>query len=138
MKKKGRPLKIDKLILQKLEEVFSLGGSDEEACLYADIGKSTLYDYQTENPEFSERKHILKQKPILLARQEIIKGLKGNPELALKYLERKKRNEFSLKYTAAIPENKPTRSYEQLLREMREEDELEKARKSTINPKLGL
>jgi len=34
---------------------------------------------------------------VLLARQELIKGIKGNPEMALKYLERKRKNEFSLK-----------------------------------------
>jgi len=122
MKKKGRPLKIDKLILQKLEEVFSLGGSDEEACLYADIGKSTLYDYQAENPKFSERKHLLKQRPILLARQEVISGLKGNPELALKYLERRKKNEFGLRHEVITTEevgilNLP---YEQRLKKLRE------------------
>jgi hypothetical protein len=121
MNKRGRKHKIDKAILRKLEEVFALGGSDEEACLYADIGKSTLYDYQTKNLEFSERKNLLKQRPILLARQELIKGLKGNPELALKYLERKKKDEFGLKHEISIPGNNIlTMSYEQRLREARE------------------
>jgi hypothetical protein len=121
MKKGGRPPAIDKIALQKLEEVFALGGTDEEACFYADIGKSTLYDYQNENPEFSERKNLLKQRPILLARQEVVKGLKGNPELALKYLERKKKDEFGLRHE--IVENKES------IFEMSYEKKLELARK---------
>jgi len=85
------------LTLQKLKEAFAFGCTDEEACYYAEIGKSTLYNYQNDNPEFLEQKEALKQRPILLARQEVIKGLTGNPELALKFLERKKKDEFSLR-----------------------------------------
>ncbi|MFA5729687.1 MAG: hypothetical protein WC938_00445 [Candidatus Paceibacterota bacterium] len=124
MNKKGRKHKIDKIILRKLEEVFALGGTDEEACLYADIGKSTLYDYQNENPEFSERKHLLKQRPILLARQEVINGLKGNPELALKYLERRKKDEFGLRHEIVATEEVDILrlSYEQRLKRLREKN----------------
>ncbi|MDY0278491.1 MAG: hypothetical protein RBQ97_10460 [Acholeplasma sp.] len=93
----GRPTIMTDLTLQKLKEAFAFGCTDEEACYYAEIGKSTLYNYQKENPEFMEQKEALKQRPILLARQEVIKGLEGNPELALKFLERKKKDEFSLR-----------------------------------------
>jgi len=37
---------------------FLISGTDEEACLYAGIGMSTLYNYQKENPVFQERKLI--------------------------------------------------------------------------------
>lgn len=93
----GRPTIMTDLTLQKLKEAFAFGCTDEEACYYAEIGKSTLYNYQNDNPEFLEQKEALKQRPILLARQEVIKGLTGNPELALKFLERKKKDEFSLR-----------------------------------------
>ncbi len=99
MRKKnvGRPTIMTDLTLQKLKEAFAFGCTDEEACYYAEIGKSTLYNYQNDNPDFLEQKEALKQRPILLARQEVIKGLTGNPELALKFLERKKKDEFSLR-----------------------------------------
>lgn len=93
----GRPTIMTDLTLQKLKEAFAFGCTDEEACYYAEIGKSTLYNYQNDNPEFLEQKEALKQRPILLARQEVINGIKGNPELALKFLERKKKDEFSLR-----------------------------------------
>lgn len=90
-----RPTVMDKDTIYKLEEAFSMGCSDWEACLHAWIWKSTLYKYQTENPEFIERKELLKEHTIKLARQTVVKALENNPDIALKYLERKKKDEFS-------------------------------------------
>lgn len=80
--------------IAKLEEVFAIGGSDEEACFYADIGKSTLYNYQNAHPDFVERKEALKNRPILKARQTVVKSL-DQPDMAFRYLERKRKDEFS-------------------------------------------
>lgn len=93
----GRPTKMTTETIKKLEEVFGIGGSDGEACFYSNITPVTLYNYCKENPDFYIRKEQLKERPILKARQELIKGLTDNPELALKYLERKRKKEFSLK-----------------------------------------
>jgi len=89
----GRPTVMTPETISKLEEVFAIGGSDEEACFYAGIGKTTLYNYQQDNPEFVERKEALKEKPILKARQTIVKGL-DDVHNAQWYLEKKKKNEF--------------------------------------------
>ena len=93
-KKVGRPAIITPEIISKLEEVFSIGGSDEEACFYADIGKTTLYNYQQEHPEFVERKEALKERPVLKARQTVVKALE-NPQHAQWFLSRKRKKEFS-------------------------------------------
>lgn len=82
--------------IARLEEVFGIGGTDREACFYADISQQTLYDYQEKHPEFIERKEALKEKPILKARQSVVKAL-DDPEIALKFLERKKKDEFSVR-----------------------------------------
>ena len=108
----GRKLfdgKDETMVLQKLEEVFAIGGTDTEACFYAGIGTSTLYEYQKDNPEFVERKEALKEKPILKARQTVVKSL-DNPDMALKYLERKRKAEFSLRVeqTGADGKDLPT------------------------------
>lgn len=84
----GRPTIMTPEIISKLEDVFALGGTDEEACFYAGIGKSTLYNYQEKNPEFVERKEALKLKPVLKARQTMIKDL-DNVDSAKWYLEKK-------------------------------------------------
>ena len=89
----GRPTKMTEEVLKKLEEVFSLGGTDEEACFYAGISHQTLYNFQEKFPEFVDRKEALKQKPILKARQTVVKALE-DPSIAFKILERKRRTEF--------------------------------------------
>ena len=93
-KEVGRPTVITPEIISKLEEVFAIGGTDNEACFYADIGKTTLYNYQQDHPEFVERKEALKERPILKARQTVVKAL-DNPQQAQWFLERKVKNEFA-------------------------------------------
>jgi hypothetical protein len=89
----GRPTIMTPETIAKLEEVFSIGGSDEEACFYADIGKTTLYNFQQDHPEFVERKEALKERPVLKARQTIVKAL-DQPNFAFEYMKRKRRKEF--------------------------------------------
>lgn len=101
--KGGRPTKMGKETIAKLEEVFSLGGSDSEACFYANISKQTLYNYQKENPEFVDRKEALKEKPILKARQTVVRAL-DDPKDAQWFLERKRKEEFSLRQEVTGPE----------------------------------
>lgn len=90
----GRPTIMTPETVKRLEDAFALGCTDEEACLYADIGTSTLYNFQNSCPDFVERKNELKQRPFLKARQTILKNL-DNPEMAKWYMERKKKNEFA-------------------------------------------
>lgn len=106
--KAGRKLfdgKNEKDVIRKLENVWGLGGTDAEAAFYADISKAALSEYLTKHPDISERKEALKNNPILLARKSVIDGIKIDPDLALKYLERKCKDEFS---TKVITDNKNT------------------------------
>ncbi len=99
----GRPTVMTPIVIAKLEEAFSLGCSDREACFFADISCQALYNYQLKNPEFVERKENLKERPVLLARACVVKALQageleGNAALAkvgLDYLSKKKRDEFA-------------------------------------------
>ena len=91
----GRPSIFDEYTLRKLEEAFALGCTDLEACLYAEVSKSALYEYQKKNEEFVERKELLKERPVLMARQSVIKGLAEDHNHALRFLERKKKDEFN-------------------------------------------
>lgn len=94
---KGRPLFDGKSltsVLQKLEHVFAIGGTDEEACIYADISPSAFYEYQKSHPEFLERKRLLKAKPILKARETIMKRIGTDPKVAMWYLAKHLPAEF--------------------------------------------
>jgi hypothetical protein len=105
----GRKPKMIESTLGKLREAFLLGCSDTEACLYADIHPDTLYEYQKKNPIYSEQKKLLKNNPVLLARKTVVESLKGDPNLALKYLERKLSDEFSLKQKVDAKIEEPTK-----------------------------
>lgn len=97
--KRGRPTKMTQGTLRKLEELFVRGLSDEEACLLANIGTTTLYDYCKENPEFSERKELLKQRVKIRAKLNISKVIEdGDTDLSKWYLERRD-NDFKTKQT---------------------------------------
>lgn len=96
------PTVMTEKVLDKLEEAFSLGCGDVEACLHAGIARNTLLSYQNENPDFLHRKEELKERVVLLARMELIKGMKGNPEIALKFLERVKPKEFGKKIDIGV------------------------------------
>lgn len=90
----GRPTKLTDETRRKIEEVAALDGSVEEICYYADISKDTYYRWMKENPELSDRIEKLRQRPILKARQTIVKGLGDNFQNAMEYLKRKRRKEF--------------------------------------------
>ena len=93
-KQAGRPPKIDKDTLGKLESAFKMGATDREACYYANINPDTLYEYQKKNPNFTEQKEAWKQNPVLKAKHTIYKNL-DDAKTAQWYLERKCKEEFS-------------------------------------------
>ena len=94
----GRPTVVTEMVLQKLEEAFSIGCSDKEACVYANISERTLYYYQDSNPDFLQRKQLLKEKVVLLARQTVAKAIQNGDEKSAQWLlERKKRKEFAVR-----------------------------------------
>lgn len=103
----GRPTVMTPEVVNKLEEVFALGGTDSEACFYAGISKQTLYNYQEINPDFIDRKEALKERPVLLARQTVVKAMKDDPLTARWYLERKLKGEFAQRTEMTGAEGKP-------------------------------
>jgi len=94
----GRPKIIDDLKLQKLREAFMKGFTDVEACLYVGIAPATLYNYCNDNPKFLEEKEYLKEQPKIKAKLNLEDAIQnGDKDISKWYLERKSRNEFSLK-----------------------------------------
>lgn len=78
MAKVGRPTNFTHEVLQKLEDAFSWGCTDSEACCYANISVRSLYDYCAANEAFSHRKEQLKDMPTMRARRIIDASLKDN------------------------------------------------------------
>ena len=93
-----RPTVMTPEVIAKLEYWFSKGFSDSEACLYANISKDSLYRYIDVHPGFWDRKELLKDQPKLKAKLNITEKIdEGDDYNSRWYLERKSKDEFSLK-----------------------------------------
>jgi len=97
--------KSEEEILAKLQEVWAMGGTNAEASYYANVSESSITRFLQKKPEVAEIRKRLLEKPILKARQEVVKGLAGNPEFSLKYLERKRKHEFSTRVENDLTSN---------------------------------
>ena len=87
----GRPTVMTPDVVNKLEQGFTMGFTDEEACLYANISKQTLYDYCKRVEGYTDRKEELKNHPKLLAKVNLYNALKDNKKIedSKWYLERR-------------------------------------------------
>ena len=95
MAKVGRPTVMTEIVIAKLEQAFSNGATDGQACFYAGIGMNSLYDYIKIHPEFSNRKEELKDFILYQAKSNIKKALDGeDKEISKWYLEKKAKKEF--------------------------------------------
>lgn len=91
----GRPTKMTPETIAKLEDAYSRDFTDTEACLFAGIDKSTLYRYQIENPEFCDRKTMLKSNVGMLAKNNVYDQISGGDKgLSVWYLERKQGEDY--------------------------------------------
>ena len=94
----GRPTKMTTRTVALLLTAFSNSFTDEEACIYADISKNTLYRYIDKHPEFWHQKEILKKKPNMKAKLNWLDKINKKDYQASKdWLERKAKDEFSLR-----------------------------------------
>jgi hypothetical protein len=90
----GRPHVVTDEAVAQLVIAFSIDATVVEACALADISRDAFYDYLKLNPDFSDRIARLREKPVLKARQTVVNNL-TDPEIAFKYLERKRKSEFA-------------------------------------------
>ncbi len=118
---KQKSPKLTEDTIRKLEEAFSIDASVKEACYYADISTDTFYRWIKEYPKLSYKLERLREKPVLKARQTVVRSL-DQPDYAFKYLERKKKDEFSPRQELTGKDGNPIEtSYEVKLNEIRNE-----------------
>lgn len=86
----GRPTVMTPEKVKELEDAFTWGCTDLEACCYANISKQTLYNYIELHPEFLDRKETLKNQPTMKAKRIIVGALdEGDLPTAHKVIDRK-------------------------------------------------
>lgn len=94
--KVGRPPKLTQETINKLEEAFLVGANDMQACFYAGISDTALYNYQKKHPEYVYRKQALKQSLQLRAKHALAASIdSGDVNDAKWLLERKEKDEYS-------------------------------------------
>lgn len=99
--KGGRPLEWNQDTVNKLEYAFSIGCPVTEACLYAGISRQTFYNNCREGSPLFDRFMSLREKPVLKARETVVKNL-SEPEHAKWYLKNKKGKEFNEKTVSEV------------------------------------
>lgn len=96
-KRPGRPRGVTPEIVLKLEAAARIGCNLNECLLYAGIGKAAYYHFVEDNPDFPDRLELLRNSPVLKARENSARLLEDGDAIHTRwYLERKRREEFQL------------------------------------------
>jgi AcrR family transcriptional regulator len=90
----GRPTERTEEVNRKIEEAAALGASTEEIAMYCGVHRATLYRWMQDDEELRDRIDELQERPILKARQTVVRSL-DIPQNAQWYLTRKKKVEFA-------------------------------------------
>lgn len=98
--KVGRPLSMTIPTLRKLKMAYLIDCTDTEACGYAGIGTTALYDFQKKHPEFTELKAKWKETYIMAARMNVVKEVmkKKSIDDSWKVLRAKRKHEYAEKH----------------------------------------
>lgn len=108
LEKRGRKTIITPEIIIKLEQAFMYGFTDLQACLFAEISKTTFYNFQNKHPEFVDRKELLRENLALRAKVVLAKKIQNEDEETAKwYLERKCKKEFSTRQEITGEDGEP-------------------------------
>ena len=83
--------------ITKFESALMDSCTIAEACLFSEWDSVDFAQHCSRNPGYLERCELLRNWPTIKARKSLSKGVETDPDLALKYLERKKKDEFSTK-----------------------------------------
>lgn len=95
----GRRTVMTEKVKARIIEALKLGMPVVKAAKYAGINPDTYYEHVKKDPAFSEETTTAFFYVNKIARDSLVRHMPDNPNLALAYLERKEKDEFSLKQT---------------------------------------
>ena len=81
-------------VVALLKQAWSIDASPQECQLHANISKDSYYRYLEAHPALRDESERLRNRPMLKARHELVKGL-NNFDNALKYAKNKRNKEFN-------------------------------------------
>jgi len=103
-KEAGRPTKYSDEVVKKLEDIFKLGGTVEEALSYALISKPTYYEWIKLYPDFLTKMESAQHYADIAAKKTVVKAIIQDEDLntAKWWLEKR---EFKNTNTTAVQVN---------------------------------
>ena len=100
---RGRPTVFDNDTVHKLEQAFNIGCTVEEACTVSGISRSAYYKKLETDHDFMDKMERSKLFAVLMARNTVVQAItRGDVKTSMWYLERKRRDEFSLRAPAKL------------------------------------
>jgi hypothetical protein len=94
LSKVGRPTKLVPETVEKIIEILKIGGTIEDACAYAQIDRTTYYNWLESNPSFSTETESAKIYTDIMAYRTVSKAVhEGSKEDAWKWLEKRRFNQ---------------------------------------------
>jgi len=78
----GRPSKYSKEVVKKLESIFKVGGTTQEACAYAGISRETYYTWAETRPDFLTKMEAAKHYADIVAKNVVVKAIVEDRDLA--------------------------------------------------------
>ncbi len=94
----GAPSKLDKKeIREKFLAAAAFAMNTTACCAYAGITRQTYYSYIEKHPNFLDEVEANNQIPYQKAVQTVVKAASKDPKIAMQYLERTKKDEFSVR-----------------------------------------
>lgn len=99
----GRPTKMTEAVVGKLEYAFSKDFNVCEACDYAGIHRDSYYEWLKKSPEFSDRMEQAQTNLKRKAKMNIADKIEeGDTEVTKWFLERRAKNEYSVKQAVEV------------------------------------
>ena len=95
-RKVGKPTIRTEEVVRKLEQAAEIDCNISEMCFHADISRETYYQWIKKDKKFADRIERIRKKPFVNAKLTLQKAIaKGDADMALKFLERRSKEEYS-------------------------------------------
>lgn len=82
VKKEGRPTKKTETVVKKLEDLFKVGGTVEQACAYAGITKPTYYEWLDKDEDFLTKMEAAKHYADIAAKNIVVEAITKKKNLS--------------------------------------------------------
>lgn len=106
-----RPTVMTEETIQKLESIFKIDWTVNEACWYAGISTSIYYDHLKKNIKFSDKMSQAQQYPFILARKWLFKNVQKEDMRAIESFLKRRDVRYKDKAEVEMDGNMDFKSY---------------------------